>query len=118
MFNAVHAFYNAQSRQESCLHAQAKAAVKEVSKAAGSACPFIEAMDMKGAAASAKVIFFAVPVRPQQAQLAALAARQPAAVKLQMQAEECVAMLLTGQSSRQKRHFARSAVRNEGQNHN
>lgn len=41
---------------------EAKATVKEISKAAGSACPFIEAMDMKGAAASAKVIFFAVPV--------------------------------------------------------
>ncbi|DBA83825.1 TPA: hypothetical protein ACH3X1_006345 [Trebouxia sp. C0004] len=39
---------------------EAKASVKEIQKAAGSACPFIEAMDMKGAAGAAKVIFFAV----------------------------------------------------------
>lgn len=39
---------------------EAKATVKEIQKVAGSACPFIEAMDMKGAAAAAKVIFFAM----------------------------------------------------------
>ncbi len=41
---------------------EAKASVKEIQKAAGSACPFIEAMDMKGAAGAAKVIFFAMSV--------------------------------------------------------
>lgn len=41
---------------------EAKATVKEIQKAAGSACPFIEAMDMKGAAAASKCVFFALPV--------------------------------------------------------
>lgn len=41
---------------------EAKAAVKEIQKAAGSACPFIEAMDLKGAAAASKCVFFAMPV--------------------------------------------------------
>ena len=41
---------------------EAKAAVKEIQKAAGSACPLIEAYDLKGAAEKAKVIFFALPV--------------------------------------------------------
>lgn len=41
---------------------EAKAAVKEIQKAAGPACPFIEAMDLKGAAAASKCVFFAMPV--------------------------------------------------------
>lgn len=45
---------------------EAKATVKEIQKVAGSACPFIEAMDMKGAAAAAKVIFFAMSVSADQ----------------------------------------------------
>ena len=45
---------------------EAKATVKEIQKAAGSACPFIEAMDLKGAAAASKCIFFALPVSTNQ----------------------------------------------------
>lgn len=41
---------------------EAKAAVKEIQKAAGSACPLLEAYDLKGAAEKAKVIFLALPV--------------------------------------------------------
>ena len=41
---------------------EAKAAVKEIQKAAGSACPFIEAMDLKGAAAASKCVFLALSV--------------------------------------------------------
>ena len=39
-----------------------KAAVKDIQKAVGSACPFIEARDLAGAASESKVIFFALSV--------------------------------------------------------
>ena len=42
---------------------EAKAAVKEIQKAVGSVCPYIEARDLAGAASEAKVIFLALPVR-------------------------------------------------------
>ena len=41
---------------------EAKAAVKDIQKAVGSACPFIEARDLAGAASESKVIFFALSV--------------------------------------------------------
>lgn len=79
---------------------EAKATVKEISKAAGSACPFIEAMDMKGAAASAKVIFFAVPVSSLPPARLHGSNQAVCSSEIQVQAEASIALLSTGQSSR------------------
>ena len=86
---------------------EAKAAVKEIQKAAGSACPFIEAMDLKGAAAASKCVFFAMPVSGSKTCIETV---QACLSMFNVQAEQPCALLPTGQSRREERPFTRSTV--------
>ena len=92
---------------------EAKAAVKDIQKAAGSACPLLEAHDLKGAAEKAKVVFFALSV---SAVCAVVSGSFSAICSVftvpvtQLQAEGLPAMLTTGQPSREEGPSATAPV--------